>query len=168
MTPPRAVSEHKTRHKVSSKHGNLAVESHEVVTPLSTRSTNPTRAKPYFQTTPPPATYDHFQLRDDEGSLSVPNYMTPTASAKAKARASSNPKERLPGTPANESKRRFSFSLTSNIGTFKWNRGSAKDGAATQKAPEKQISSHFREDLSLDSTVSMPAAVGRRPFNRFV
>lgn len=113
-------------------------------------------------------------MRDDDDSLSTcppnatPNYMTPTASAKAKARANSNPKERVVEAPANEtSKRRFSFSLTSNIGSFKWNKGSGKDAAA-QKVVEKQISSHFRGDLSVDSTVSMPAAVGRRPFNRFV
>ncbi|KAL1535393.1 Protein of unknown function (DUF4005) [Salvia divinorum] len=176
VTPPRPVSEHRTRPRVRSKRGNFTADSHEVVTPLSTRSTNPTRAKPFFQTpikTPPPATYGHFPMNydndNDNDSLSVPNYMTPTASAKAKARASSNPKERVVETPANESKRRFSFSLTANIGSFKWNRGSAKDGgAAAQKAPEKQISSHFRGDLSVDSTVSMPAAVGRRPFNRFV
>ncbi|XP_057781363.1 protein IQ-DOMAIN 14-like [Salvia miltiorrhiza] len=174
VTPPRPVSEHRTRPRARSKRGNFTTESHEIVTPLSTRSTNPTKVKPYFPAptkTLPPATYDHFPLRgENDDGFSVPNYMTPTASAKAKARASSNPKERVLETPANESKRRFSFSLTSNmIGSFKWNRGSAEDGgAATQKAPDKHTSSHFRGDLSVDSTVSMPAAVGRRPFNRFV
>lgn len=198
-TPPRPVSEHKTRPQTNvsnHKRGNLTTESHEAVSPLSSRSTTiPFKAK-QFHTTPPASVttsaglinntyssrprrstatpaYD-FPLRDDESlttcpPFSTPNYMTPTASAKAKVRASSNPRERLPvpGTPANESKRRFSFSLTSNIGSFKWNKGTAKD-SASQKASEKQTSSHFMGDLSVDSTVSMPAAVGRRPFNRFV
>ncbi|KAH6815986.1 hypothetical protein C2S51_020806 [Perilla frutescens var. frutescens] len=166
-TPPRPISEQKTRPQPLS----------------SSRSAIPAKAKLQFQTTPPTvnntynsrprrstAAYD-FPLRDDESlttcpPFSTPNYMTPTASAsaKAKVRASSNPRERVPGTPANDSKRRFSFSLTSNIGSFKWNKGTTKDSAS-----HKQTSSHFMGgDLSVDSTVSMPAAVGRRPFNRFV
>ncbi|KAJ6360823.1 hypothetical protein OIU77_004778 [Salix suchowensis] len=52
-------------------------------------------------------------LKDDDSltscpPFSVPNYMTPTVSAKAKTRANSNPKERFPGTPSSE-KRRLSF-----------------------------------------------------------
>lgn len=169
MTPPRPVSEHRTRPEARPSrngHGNFNAESHEAVTPLSTKSMIPPRSKILHTMSKTP-------VRDDD-SLSTcppygtPNYMTPTASAKAKARANSNPKERLVEGPVNESKRRFSFSLASNIGSFKWSKGSAKDAAAAQKLAEKQISSHFRGDLSVDSTVSMPAAVGRRPFNRFV
>lgn len=182
-TPPRPVSQHKTRPRTNAsnhKHGIMTADSHDPVTPLSTRSTI-VRAK-----TPQPAglNYNNYSskprrssgydcpLRDDDSlstcpPFSTPNYMTPTASAKAKARANSNPKERLPGTPANESKRRFSFSLASNISSLKWNKGSVIE-TGNQKALEKHASSNFGGDVSIDSTVSMPAAVGRRPFNRFM
>lgn len=94
--------------------------------------------------------------------------MTPTVSAKAKARANSNPKERfLPATPGNDSKRRFSFPLTPNIGSFKWNNGSNKD-SASQMALEKHESPRSVGTFSMGSAVSMPALVGRKPFNRFV
>lgn len=105
--------------------------------------------------------------------FSVPNYMAPTVSAKAKVRASSNPKERIvPGTPpgggGTESKRRFSFPLTPNIGSFKWNKGSNKDNSSSHKVLEKNESMRSTGEVSLDSAVSMPAIVGRKPFNRFV
>jgi hypothetical protein len=113
-------------------------------------------------------------LKDDDSltscpPFSVPNYMTPTASAKAKTRAYSNPKERFPGTP-NSEKRRLSFPLTQGIGSFKWNKGSfftSKD-SSSQRGLDKHQSLQSIGDLSVDSTVSMPATVGRRPFNRFV
>ncbi|KAL0322753.1 UNVERIFIED_CONTAM: protein IQ-DOMAIN 14 [Sesamum angustifolium] len=108
-------------------------------------------------------------LKDDDSLMScppfsVPNYMIPTASAKAKARANSNPRERFPGTPGNDSRRRFSFPLTPNAGSFKWNKGSNKDSASQMDKHESPRS----RDFSVDSAVSMPALVGRKPFNRFV
>lgn len=97
--------------------------------------------------------------------------MAPTVSAKAKARANSNPKERYMGTPSSESKRRLSFPLTQGIGSFKWNRGSlfssSKD-TSSQSIIDKHQSLQSIGDVSVDSTVSLPAGVGRRPFNRFV
>ncbi|KAL6185499.1 hypothetical protein ACLB2K_041632 [Fragaria x ananassa] len=117
-----------------------------------------------------------FPLKDDDSLIScppfsVPNYMAPTASAKAKARASSNPRERLIGTPSSESKRRLSFPLTQGIGSFKWKKGSFfsnnKD-SSSQRNLDKNQSLQSIENMSIDSTVSMPAGVGRRPFNRFV
>lgn len=131
-----------------------------------------------FNTTP---------LNDETDSLtscppfsSVPNYMAPTVSAKAKVRSSSNPKERMvPGTPpaapGGDSKRRFSFPLTPNIASFKWNKGSNKDNnhhnqnsTSSHKILEKHESMRSIGEISVDSAVSMPAMVGRKPFNRFV
>lgn len=94
--------------------------------------------------------------------------MTPTVSAKAKARANSNPRDRFPGTPgSNDSKRRFSFPMTPSAGSFKWNKGSIKD-SASQIGTEKREDARSIGDFSVDSTVSMPALGGRKPFNRFV
>ncbi|XP_038679852.1 protein IQ-DOMAIN 14-like isoform X2 [Tripterygium wilfordii] len=98
----------------------------------------------------------NFPMKDTDSltscpPFSVPNYMAPTASAKAKVKAS-------PSSSC-ESKRRSSFPLTQGIGSsFKWNKFSSKDSTG----------SHGILDLSIDSTVSMPAGVGRKQFNRFV
>ncbi|KAJ6696737.1 hypothetical protein OIU85_003119 [Salix viminalis] len=96
----------------------------------------------------------------------MPNYMSPTASARAKERANSNPKERFPGTPTSEN-RRLSFPLTPTIGSFKWNKGSSftsKD-SSSQRGLDRHQSLQSMGNLSVDSTVSMPAT--RKPFNRF-
>ncbi|XP_073123253.1 protein IQ-DOMAIN 13-like [Henckelia pumila] len=184
FTPPRPISDYRASPQL------LGRNYQETLTPRSSRSAIPVRAK-QFQTpgrTPPQATgikyskprssaansaYD-IPLKDDDSLIScppfsVPNYMTPTVSAKAKVRANSNPKDRsVPVTPGNDSKRRFSFPLTPNIGSFKWNKG-FNDDAASQRVAEKHQPSHLLGDaISVDSTVSMPATVGRKPFNRFV
>lgn len=101
--------------------------------------------------------------------FSLPSYMVSTASAKAKARANSNPKERFPGSPSSE-KRRLSFPLTQSIGSLKGNRGSliSKKDPNSQRVSDKHESLQSTGNLSVDSTVSMPAAIGRKPFNRFV
>ncbi|KAL0366601.1 UNVERIFIED_CONTAM: protein IQ-DOMAIN 14 [Sesamum radiatum] len=164
-------------HSSNHKHDN-----HESLTPRSSRSAIPLRAR-QFQTpnrTPPANSPSGFKyskprasaansaydvpLKDDDSLMScppfsVPNYMIPTASAKAKARANSNPRERFPGTPGNDSRRRFSFPLTPNAGSFKWNKGSNKDSASQMDKHESPRS----RDFSVDS-----ALVGRKPFNRFV
>ncbi|KAE8076635.1 hypothetical protein FH972_015272 [Carpinus fangiana] len=113
-------------------------------------------------------------LKDDDSltscpPFSAPSYMAPTVSAKAKARAYSNPRERFPGTPSSESKRRLSFPLTQGIGSFKWNKGSffSKD-SSSQRMLDKNQSLQSVSNMSVDSTVSLPAGVGRKPFNRFV
>ncbi|CDP10875.1 unnamed protein product [Coffea canephora] len=193
LTPPRPISEYKRspRPQASNyKHHNYAFDNHESATPRSSKSAVPGRGKQFHTPTrtPPPnssglmkytrprasAAESPFDLpMNDTDSLtscppfSVPNYMVPTVSAKAKVRASSNPKERLPGTPGNDSKRRFSFPLTPNIGSFKWNKASSKE-ATSQKVLEKHESMRSIGDVSVESTVSMPAIVGRKPFNRFV
>ncbi|CAN1833613.1 Protein IQ-DOMAIN 13 [Linum perenne] len=131
--------------------------------------------------------FNNLPMKDDDSltscpPFSVPNYMNPTMSAKAKARANSNPRERMmsnPGTPGSE-KRRSSFPM----GSFKWNAGSLFTSSSSNNAnknnasnsPRMMIPKHHHQgggadsvaNLSVDSTVSMPAAVGRRPFNRFV
>ncbi|XP_056161403.1 protein IQ-DOMAIN 14 [Syzygium oleosum] len=107
-------------------------------------------------------------MRDDESLTScppflVPNYMTPTVSARAKARASSNPKERRPGTPSSESSRRLSYPLTRGIGsTFAWNKGIGSQNASSNDHHDRQSVGN----MSVDSTAS--SVVGRKPFNRFV
>lgn len=195
LTPPRPVSEYKPSPRPhptnynKANTNNFTFQNQESLTPRSSRSAFPSGSKQFHTPTrtPPPASsrtkpraslarsaYD-VPLKDDDSLMScppfsVPNYMVPTVSAKAKVRANSNPKERLvPGTPSNDSKRRFSFPLTPNIASFKWNKGSnSKDSASHQKVLEKHQSSHSIGELSMDSTVSMPAVVGRKPFNRFV
>lgn len=97
--------------------------------------------------------------------------MAATVSAKAKARANSNPRERFMGTPSSESNRRLSFPLTQGIGSFKWKKGSffsTNKDSSSQRNLDKNQSLQSIENISIDSTVSMPAGVGRRPFNRFV
>ncbi|KAK8684781.1 hypothetical protein V6N13_040797 [Hibiscus sabdariffa] len=95
-------------------------------------------------------------IKDDDSLIScppfsVPNYMNQTVSAKAKARASSNPKERYVETPRSESNRRLSYPFTQGTGSFRSNKGSVSN-------------------MSVDSTLSTPtnATDGRKPFNRFV
>ncbi|KAL2459877.1 IQ-domain 13 [Forsythia ovata] len=172
-------------HPSSYKHNNFGFNNHESSSPRSSRSTVPVRAKQYRtpsrtpSRTPPPAktlplikysrpsraspanSAYNVPLKDDDSLMScppfsVPSYMAPTVSAKAKVRANSNPKERIPSTPGNDSKRRFSFPLTPSIGSFKWNKGSNKD-TTSQKLLEKHQSLASIGDLSIDSAVSMPA-----------
>jgi hypothetical protein len=123
-------------------------------------------------------------VRDDESLTScpafgVPNYMTPTLSASAKARARAHmlqqqlDKERR----AAEQKPRFSFGLGQSIGSWAkspfWKGGGG--GGGEPSVPSSRVGTpaasvagrrHRRSvsGLSVDSTVSMPAGVGRRTF----
>ncbi|KAF7131508.1 hypothetical protein RHSIM_Rhsim09G0009500 [Rhododendron simsii] len=166
------------------KQPNIRYDNLESTTPRSTRSAAPIRnnlglMKNSYQKPRSSAANSAFDvpLKDDDSLMScppfsVPNYMTPTVSAKAKARPFSNPRERFPGTPTGtptgDPSRRFSFPMTPNIGSFKWNKGSSSKGSPSKKVFENQQSLQSVGDLSIDSTLSMPAAVGRKPFNRFV
>lgn len=120
-----------------------------------------------------------YPMKDDDSLMScppfsVPNYMSPTVSAKAKARPTSSHKDRTTSTAASEisSRRRFSFPLTQTIGSsFKWNKRSSSKDPTTLPAPrmlEKHKSPKSIGDVSMDSYTSMPASFGRKPFNRFV
>lgn len=197
-TPPRPNLDQKTSPRPQSslfKQNNFSFDNLDTPTPRSSRSMVPPRTRQQMTPTrTPPSTTPNlmkyskakgsaagspYPMKDDDSLMScppfsVPNYMSPTVSAKAKARATGNPKDRLTSTAASESssKRRFSFPLTQNIGSsFKWNkRSSSKDSTASQaqRVLEKHKSPGSIGDLSMDSAISMPAAVGRRPFNRFV
>ncbi|KAG2602548.1 hypothetical protein PVAP13_5KG696000 [Panicum virgatum] len=112
-------------------------------------------------------------IRDDESLTScpsfggVPNYMTPTLSASAKARARAQ--LLLQQQKAAQEKPRFSFGLGQGIGSWAkspfWKAPSSRVGTPAASAaggrhrPTRSISG-----LSVDSTVSMPAGIGRRPF----
>ncbi|KAK8511020.1 hypothetical protein V6N13_013434 [Hibiscus sabdariffa] len=173
LTPPRPNSEKKLGSRPpssSSKQRQFTNDNiMETPTPKSTRSTIlPT---PRLMRTPPSnssknqysrsrasraASPFNMRIKDDDSHIScppfsVPNYMNPTVSTTAKARASSNPKERYVGTPRSESNRRISYPFTKGTGSFRSNKGSVSN-------------------MSVDSTVSTPtnATDGRRPFNRFV
>lgn len=183
-------------HSNNSKQHNFGYDNLDTPTPKSSRSAAPVRTRQMFTPTrTPPSTSSNMMkysrprnyganspydvpLKDDDSLVScppfsVPNYMSPTVSAIAKVRpATSNLKESAPGTPGSQtSKRRFSFPLAPSMGSFKWNKGSSKDSAsasASQKVLEKHRPPPSIGDRSVDSTVSMPAAFGRKPFNRFV
>ncbi|XP_058102500.1 protein IQ-DOMAIN 13 [Magnolia sinica] len=107
-------------------------------------------------------------LRDDESltscpSFSVPNYMVPTVSAKAKVRAHSIPKERSAAPAERVSKKRLSFPLTHSIGAL----FTGKD-STSQRMSGNHKSLQSIGNLSVDSTISLPVGVGRKPFQRFV
>ncbi|KAI3676848.1 hypothetical protein L1987_86462 [Smallanthus sonchifolius] len=188
-TPPRPQS-------AIFKPAGFSLVNLDTPTPRSSKSTVLTRARPL--TTPtqtPPSTTPNlpkysksskdgavgspYPMKDDDSLMScppfsAPNYMSPTVSAKAKARLTGNRKDRLASTAASEtsSKRRFSFPLTQTIGSsFKWNKRSSSKDSTTLQAPrvlEKHKSPRSIGDLSMDSSFSTPAAFGRKPFNRFV
>ncbi|XP_027345659.1 protein IQ-DOMAIN 14 isoform X2 [Abrus precatorius] len=193
LTPPRPYSEQKTSPRPGSstqrQQSHFAFDNMDTPTPKSTKSTiltssRPARTPPY-RTPQANSSGSKYQrprsvvanspfdvpLKDDDSltscpPFSVPNYMAPTLSAKAKVRASSNPRERFGGTPTStDSKRRLSFPLAQGIGSFKWSKGfSSKD----QGIPDKFQSLESIGNVSVDSTVSLPARVGRKPFTRFV
>ncbi|KAI3836287.1 hypothetical protein MKW92_024573 [Papaver armeniacum] len=112
-----------------------------------------------------------YPLRDNDSltscpPFSVPNYMTPTVSAQAKVRSHSNPKDRLLATPDREQKRRLSFPLTQSIGSMRWGKSplfSSKDSSSRSVLGKNQPV-HSVGNVSVDSTVSLPAHLGRRPF----
>ncbi|RZC94295.1 hypothetical protein C5167_029859 [Papaver somniferum] len=112
-----------------------------------------------------------YPLRDNDSltscpPFSVPNYMTPTVSAQAKVRSHSNPKDRLLATPDREQKRRLSFPLTQSIGSMRWGKSplfSSKDSSSRSVLGKNQPV-HSVGNVSVDSTVSLPPHLGRRPF----
>ncbi|KAF7805308.1 protein IQ-DOMAIN 14 isoform X1 [Senna tora] len=179
VTPTRPYSEQKTSPRVappsSHKMQHYGFDNMDTATPKSTKSAVVASGKsarsPQLQANS--SKYSRafdVPLKDDDSltscpPFSVPNYMAPTLSARAKVRASSNPRESLPGTPNSESKRRLSFP-----GSLKWSKPSffsTKD-PRSQRMLDKNQSLQSLGNLSVDSTVSLPTGVGRKPFNRFV
>lgn len=196
LTPPRPHSEMKPSPRPSSSNHkqHFGFDTMDTPTPRSSKSTafistrpartpvhrtpqaNSSSMSKYSRVRTSTGAESPFDLplKDDDSltscpPFSVPSYMAPTVSAKAKVRANSNPKERFPGTPSSE-KRRLSFPLTQGIGSFKWNKGSlfSNKDSSSQRGLDKHQSLQSIGNLSVDSTVSMPATVGRKPFNRFV
>ncbi|XP_010469286.1 PREDICTED: protein IQ-DOMAIN 14-like [Camelina sativa] len=167
--------------------------SFDISTPNSSKSTYVTPSRPFHTPQPYSSSVSRYSrgggratqdspYKDDDSltscpPFSAPSYMAPTVSAKAKLRANSNPKERVDRTPfSTNEKRRSSFPL----GSFKWTKGSlfmSSNSNNNNKGPgsssssavvlEKHKTLKSVENLSIDSTVSMPATVGRRAFNRF-
>ncbi|MFS7988809.1 putative IQ motif, EF-hand binding protein [Helianthus anomalus] len=168
-TPPRPRSSRST----------VSNTARPVMTPARTSTSTAQNLMKHSKPKPGPVA-SPYPMKDDDSLMScppfsVPNYMNPTVSAKAKARLSAGSRDRLTSSAASEtsSKRRFSFPLTQTIGSsFKWNKkASGKEYPTTLQAPrmlEKHKSPRSIGDLSMDSSVSMPAAFGRKPFNRFV
>jgi hypothetical protein len=165
--------------------------SFDTSTPNSSKSTFVTPSRPIHTPQPYSSSVSRYSrgggratqdspFKDDDSltscpPFSAPSYMAPTVSAKAKLRANSNPKERMDRTPVSTNeKRRSSFPL----GSFKWNKGSLfMSNNSNNKGPgssssgavvlEKHKTLKSVGNLSIDSTVSMPATIGRRAFNRF-
>ncbi|OVA05145.1 IQ motif [Macleaya cordata] len=190
LTPHKLTHDPYTRPGSSnSKQPSFRFENIETVTPrslkspvaamaktkqepvLSSRASPANKSTPVNHSKPRSINRGEFPLRDDDSltscpPFSVPNYMTPTVSAKAKVRSHSNPKDRLPATPIRDQKRRLSFPLTQSIGSLRWNKGSlfsSKDSSShIMLGKNKPV--HSIGNLSIDSTVSMPAALGRKPF----
>lgn len=184
LTPTRP-SPSPQAHSSNKNHFRLN-NSFDVSTPNSSKSAYLTPSRPIH--TPQPSRYSRgggrgtqdSPFKDDDSltscpPFSAPSYMAPTVSAKAKLRANSNPKERVDGaTPVNnkKEKRRSSFPL----GSFKWNKGSLfmsnnnkGPGSSSSGAVvlEKHKTLKSVSNMSIDSTVSMPATIGKRSFNRF-
>lgn len=117
-------------------------------------------------------------IRDDESLTScpafggVPNYMTPTLSASAKARARAHLQQQQ--QKAAQEKPRFSFGLGQSIGSWAkspfWKAGGGGLPSSRVATPAASVaggrhrSTRSISGLSVDSTVSMPAGLGRRPF----
>ncbi|KAK3444225.1 hypothetical protein EUGRSUZ_L00007 [Eucalyptus grandis] len=188
LTPPRRNSEPKPSPRIlSSNHKLQTPDNFDATTPRSSRSmmvwsskqgratptgtprtSSPSISKYSMPRASEPVSPFGLPMRDDESLTScppflVPNYMTPTVSARAKARANSNPKERRPGTPSSESSRRLSYPFTRGIGSaFAWNKGSGSQNASNNDQHDRQSIGN----MSVGSTAS--SMVGRKPFNRFV
>ncbi|KAH0924815.1 hypothetical protein HID58_017071 [Brassica napus] len=156
-------------------------------TPKSSRSTLLTPSRPIRTGT---SRYSRGRGQDspftDNDSLTscppFPSYMAPTVSARAKVRPSSNPKERVMGTPSSvgSERRRMSYPPTQQgMDTFRWNKGSlvmsnsgSQRGGGGPGSPggvvlEKHKTLKSVGNLSIGSSnVSMPD--GRKRFNRYV
>ncbi|EES01898.1 protein IQ-DOMAIN 14 [Sorghum bicolor] len=176
---------------ISKPRPALAI-AHRETTPMAmTAATTPARSvvsaysktrttRPVTKVGAPPAPSLSYvgSIRDDESLTScpafggVPNYMTPTLSASAKARARAHLQQQQ---KAAQEKPRFSFGLGQSIGSWAkspfWKAGgggglpsSRVATPAASVAGGRHRSTRSISGLSVDSTVSMPAGIGRRPF----
>lgn len=136
----------KIKHPIQTLQTQLAFNSRSPLQEL-TSSSKP-KLKPKIKPSP--------IIRDDDSLTScppftVPNYMAPTVSAKAKVKAKVHEK--------NEDKRGFS------LGSIKWGKGSFwKETAPSEVSRRHRKTLSITSGISIDSAVSMPVVVGRRPF----
>lgn len=164
----------------SNQHRFRLDNNFDTSTPKSSRSTLLTPFRPIRTGT---SRYSRGRLRgqdspfkDDDSLTSCPpfpSYMAPTVSAKAKVRPTSNPKERVMGTPVSTEQRRMSFPPSQQgVDMFRWNKGSLlMSNSSNYKGPgspggvvlEKHKTLKSVGNLSIDSSVG-----GKKPFNRFV
>lgn len=142
----------------------------------------PRATRPVKGAGPPPSSHaGSMSIRDDESLTScpafsgVPNYMTPTvsASAKARARAQLLLRQQQQQQKAAQEKPRFSFGLGQGIGSWAkspfWKPGGGQPASrvgtpAASVAGGRHRSTRSISELSVDSTMSMPAGLGRRHF----
>lgn len=150
-----------------------------VTTPARSAVSSYSKPRPMRATKggPPPSSHGG-SIRDDESLTScpafgVPNYMTPTLSASAKARARAQLLLLQQQQAAEQQKPRFSFGLGQSIGSWAksqfWE-GSGQSQSSRVGTPAASVaggrhrSTRSVSGLSVDSAVSMPAGIGRRPF----
>lgn len=184
-TPTRTATEFKASPVPHSSnlggYGSLGFDNMDTPTPRSTRSSVAPRSRQ--MRTPPSRFQQKFSrgsaatspfnggtFKDDDSLMScppfsVPRYMSPTVSAKAKLKDSSIPDS--PSSTTGEPNRRMSFPFTQGVGSFKWNKGKETSSPSPSVLGKNQ-SVQSIGNMSVDSTASMPASVGRKPFNRFV
>ncbi|ERN20239.1 hypothetical protein AMTR_s00066p00152910 [Amborella trichopoda] len=159
----------------SKRHKQISVESLDLATPKSSRS-SPAPSSRHVIASKPPSIFGSTNIkssnfngnggdRDDESltscpPFSMPNYMAPTLSAKAKVRAQSAPK-RGSQAPSNDPKK-------GPFGSLRWNKGSifSNKSSNSQRLSKQDGSLHALGNLSLDSAHSLPVGVGRKPFYR--
>ncbi|CAD6228741.1 unnamed protein product [Miscanthus lutarioriparius] len=172
--PALAMSHHETTTTTPMAMTAATTPARSVVSAYSkTRATRPVTKVGV----PPPPLSHAGSIRDDESLTScpafggVPNYMTPTLSASAKARARAQLQQQQ--QKAAQEKPRFSFGLGQSIGSWPkspfWKAGGGLTSSrvatpAASVAGGRHRSTRSISELSVDSTVSMPAGLGRRPF----
>uniref|UniRef100_A0A7C9AL75 DUF4005 domain-containing protein n=1 Tax=Opuntia streptacantha TaxID=393608 RepID=A0A7C9AL75_OPUST len=191
LTPTRPTIDFKASplsHSSPFRQQGLTFDNMDTPTPGSIRSIITSRAK--IARTPPARLQRKFTrgsaanspfngsaaFRDDDSLMScppfsVPRYMAPTHSAKAKVRPGKEPFPDSPVSTSDGSKRRVSFPLdNSSVASLKWSKGPSFSNkqSDSQKALGKTQSLQSVGNLSVDSTASMPVNLGRKPFNRFV
>lgn len=157
-------------------HSSLGFDNMDTSTPRSTRSsvaprsrqvkTPPSRPQQkYSRGSAATSPFNGGTFKDNDSlmscpAFSVPRYMAPTASANAKLKGISD----SPSSTTDDSNRRMSFPFTQGVGSFKWKKGKE---TSSPRVLGKNQSVQSVGNLSVDSTASMPATVGRKPFNRF-
>nr|CAB3479110.1 unnamed protein product [Digitaria exilis] len=168
---------------VETKTPMMAMSTAATATPARSVVSTTAHSSSKPRATRPAAVKPSMSIRDDESLTScpafsggVPNYMTPTvsASAKAKARAQLLLRQQEKQQKAAQEKPRFSFGLGQSIGSWAkspfWKPTGGEQLSSRVATPAASVaggrhrSTRSISGLSVDSTMSMPAGLGRRPF----